>query len=116
MSRVKLLVGTRKGLFRATSSDAREHWKLEGPFIEGYEVYHAILDPRDHSRGYAAANHIVWGSHIHRSEMGARSGTTDLSLRERTRREGDLARRSGRLRVTGRRVRGRRARRFVRES
>jgi len=70
VSRVKLLVGTRKGLFRATSSDARDDWELEGPFIEGYEVYHAILDPRDRSRGYAAANHIVWGSHVYRSEDG----------------------------------------------
>lgn len=71
MSRVTLLVGTRKGLFRASSSERRDDWKLEGPFIPGYEVYCAILDPRDLSRGYAAANHIVWGSHIYRSEDGA---------------------------------------------
>jgi len=73
VSRVTLLVGTRKGLFRATSDAAQDRWRLDGPRIEGYEVYHAILDPRDASRGYAAANHIVWGSHIYRSEDGGGS-------------------------------------------
>ena len=67
MRRVTLLVGTRKGLFRATSSAERASWRLEGPFIEGYEVYHARFDPRDQATGYAAANHIVWGSHIYRT-------------------------------------------------
>ena len=73
MKGVQLLVGTRKGLFRATSSRQRDRWALEGPLIAGYEIYHAILDPRDRSRGYAAANHIVWGSHVYRSGDGGAS-------------------------------------------
>ena len=73
MNRVILLVGTRKGLFKVVADEHRARWELEGPFIEGYEVYHAILDPRDPSVGYAAANHIVWGSHVYRTEDGASS-------------------------------------------
>ena len=73
MSRVTLLIGTRKGLFRATSTTARDGWRLAGPCIEGYEVYHAILDPRADGVGYAAANHIVWGSHVYRTRDGGSS-------------------------------------------
>jgi photosystem II stability/assembly factor-like uncharacterized protein len=73
VSQVTLLVGTRKGLFRASSTAERENWQLEGPFIEGYEVYHAILDPRDEAAGYAGANHIVWGSHVYRTGDGGSS-------------------------------------------
>ncbi len=71
--RVCLLVGTRKGLFRALSSPGRDRWRLEGPFIEGHEVYHALLDPREPSLGFAAATHVVWGSHLYRSEDGGSS-------------------------------------------
>ncbi|MBT8478758.1 MAG: hypothetical protein KJO06_07575, partial [Gemmatimonadetes bacterium] len=68
MSRqVLVLIGTRRGLFRATSDEDRREWTVEGPAIAGYEVYHAILDPRDPRMGYAAVRHEVWGSHVYRS-------------------------------------------------
>jgi photosystem II stability/assembly factor-like uncharacterized protein len=73
VSGVRLLVGTRKGLFVARSDEERACWDLEGPFIEGYEIYHAILDPRDSLTGWAAARHEVWGTHIHRTTDGGRS-------------------------------------------
>lgn len=66
-SRVILLVGTRKGLFLATSDAERREWDLKGPCLAGFEVYHAVLDPRDGKTGYAAVRHVVWGVHIHRS-------------------------------------------------
>lgn len=72
MSSVRLLVGTRRGLFTATADDVRAEWRLEGPRIEGYEIYHAITDPRD-GIAYAAANHPVWGAHIYRSPDGGGS-------------------------------------------
>ena len=65
-----LLVGTRKGLFLATSDVDRRKWRLEGPHLAGYEVYHAILDPRDPDTAYAAVRHMVWGVHIYRSGDG----------------------------------------------
>jgi photosystem II stability/assembly factor-like uncharacterized protein len=67
-SQIVLLVGTRKGLFRAVSDGDRRKWRLEGPHLAGYETYHAIVDPRDRETGYAAVHHSVWGVHIHRSD------------------------------------------------
>ncbi len=66
---VVLLVGTRKGLFLASSSGERRAWRLEGPHLAGYEVYHAILDPRDLRTAYAATRHAVWGVHVHRLSL-----------------------------------------------
>jgi photosystem II stability/assembly factor-like uncharacterized protein len=43
MSRVVLLVGTRKGLFILESED-RKSWSTRGPFCESWPVYHAIYD------------------------------------------------------------------------
>jgi hypothetical protein len=46
---------------------------LEGPYLAGYEIYHAFLDRRDGATGYAAAHHAVWGIHVYRSFDGGRS-------------------------------------------
>lgn len=73
---VVLLVGTRKGLFTARASARREAWVLDGPFIAGYEIQSAFLDPRDPRRGFAAAHHPVWGIHIYRTHDGGRSWTS----------------------------------------
>ncbi len=71
--RVSLLIGTRKGLFLASSSASRRAWTLDGPYLAGYEVYHAIFDPRDPATAYAAVRHTVWGAHVHRSQDGGRA-------------------------------------------
>jgi photosystem II stability/assembly factor-like uncharacterized protein len=63
---VVVLVGTRKGLFLLQSDDARHRWALEGPLLEGWSVYHAILDARD-GRVHACTNHEVYGATVHRS-------------------------------------------------
>ncbi len=65
------MVGTRRGLFLAASDDRRE-WSIEGPFLEGREVYHAIRDRRT-GVCWAATDHRVWGPHVHRSDDGGRS-------------------------------------------
>ena len=70
---VVLLVGTQKGLFRFSSDLRREYWEIEGPYIRGYEVAHAWLDPRKLQVGFAATSHAVWGTHIYRSEDGGRT-------------------------------------------
>jgi photosystem II stability/assembly factor-like uncharacterized protein len=80
MSRVQLLIGTRKGLFLACSDDSRRGWSIEGPSIEGYEIYHAILDPRTGRAGWAAVRHEVWGTHIYRTADGG-TRWTPLSTR-----------------------------------
>jgi len=67
-SRVILLVGTQKGLFRLISDNERRHWTMTGPLIAGYEVLHAWIDPRSPQRAYAAAGHLIWGTHLYRSD------------------------------------------------
>ena len=54
------LVGTRKGLFLVRGDDSRASWELEGPFLTGWEVFHAMIDPRDETM-YVAANNFVSG-------------------------------------------------------
>lgn len=76
--RVVLLVGTRMGLFTLQSDRARRNWKIRGPDLAGYEIYHAVFDPREPRWAYAAARHSVWGIHFYRSADGGR--TWDLML------------------------------------
>ncbi len=61
-----VLVGTAKGLFLLTGDGGRDHWELQEPLLEGWSVYHAILDPRDDVL-YACTNHEVYGPTVHRS-------------------------------------------------
>ena len=65
---VTLHVGTRRGLFLATSED-RGRWRVEGPFLDGREVFYAFRDPRT-GLTWAATSHKVWGAHVHRSDDG----------------------------------------------
>lgn len=44
MTRVLLLVGTRKGLFLAESGERRRDWRLRGPLCDGWSIYHAVHD------------------------------------------------------------------------
>lgn len=57
---VRVLVGTRKGLFRLEGDDARREWQVEGPLLDAWGVYHALLDARTGVM-YAAANHTTYG-------------------------------------------------------
>lgn len=64
---VVVLVGTKKGLFFLESDEARERWTLKDPVLEGWSVYHAILDGRD-GVVHACTNHEVYGATVHRSD------------------------------------------------
>lgn len=70
---VAVLIGTRKGLFIARAPRDRSKWVLEGPHIAGYEIQSALLDPRDPTRGWAAAHHPVWGVHIYCTDDAGRT-------------------------------------------
>jgi BNR/Asp-box repeat len=68
---VRIYVGTRKGLFVLASGDERKEWELDGPHLVGWEVFHAVQDPRDGSV-YAATNSFLYGGTVHRStDLGA---------------------------------------------
>lgn len=60
MTSIQLLVGTRKGVFSLTSPASRDAWALEGPFVPGLEINHAVLDPRNQTV-YATANDPWFG-------------------------------------------------------
>ncbi len=66
MSRIMLLVGTRKGCFLLESDEARRDWSVRGPFCEGWPVYHAIHDSSSGAL-YAAAASEWHGAGVWRS-------------------------------------------------
>jgi hypothetical protein len=66
MSGVRLLVGTKRGLFVFTSDAERGKWTSSGPHLVGREVYHAVFDPIT-KLIWAATDHAVWGAHLHTS-------------------------------------------------
>jgi photosystem II stability/assembly factor-like uncharacterized protein len=69
---VLALVGTRKGLFLLRGDGDRRTWRVDGPLLDGWGVYHAAVDPRD-GTFYAAVNHLVYGSTVQRSADGGQT-------------------------------------------
>ena len=63
---VLILVGTRKGVFRLRADAGRSDWELDGPLLTGWEVFHAIRDPRSGAL-HACTNNAVYGATVHRS-------------------------------------------------
>jgi photosystem II stability/assembly factor-like uncharacterized protein len=70
MSRVRVLVGTKKGAFVLTSDGARKNWEVSGPFFAGWEIYHAKGSPADPNRIYASQTSGWFGQVIQRSNDG----------------------------------------------
>jgi photosystem II stability/assembly factor-like uncharacterized protein len=73
MSRVRVLVGTRKGAFVLTADGTRERWNVDGPHFAGWEIYHVNGSPADPNRLYASQSSAWFGQLIQRSDDG---GTT----------------------------------------
>jgi len=55
-----VVVGTRKGAFLFHSRD-RRRWSSRGPYFEGEQVRHALLDPRDGKTIWAGVTSEHWG-------------------------------------------------------
>ncbi len=70
MSRVRVLVGTRKGAFILSADGARDRWDVRGPFFAGWEVYHVKGSPADPNRIYASQTSGWFGQVIQRSNDG----------------------------------------------
>ena len=70
MSRVRVLVGTRKGAFILTSDAKRNQWEVSGPHFGGWEVYHVKGSPVDPNRLYASQSSGWFGQLIQRSDDG----------------------------------------------
>jgi len=70
MSRVRVLVGTRKGAFILTADGKREKWDVSGPHFGGWEMYHLKASPVDPERLYASQSTGWHGQLIQRSNDG----------------------------------------------
>jgi photosystem II stability/assembly factor-like uncharacterized protein len=70
MSKVRILVGTRKGAFILTSDGKRDHWNVSGPHFAGWEIYHVKGSPADPNRLYASQSSGWFGQVIQRSNDG----------------------------------------------
>ncbi len=70
MSRVRVLVGTRKGAFVLTSDGKRKDWRVDGPFFSGLPIYHVKGSPADPDRLYASEAGDWFGQVVHRSDDG----------------------------------------------
>src|SRR5437899_2061618 len=73
MSKVRLLVGTRKGAFLLTSDGKRKHWDVSGPLFTGWEMYHLKGSPADPNRLYASQTSGWFGQVIQRSDDGGKT-------------------------------------------
>jgi BNR/Asp-box repeat len=73
MSRVRVLVGTRKGAFVLSSDGKRQQWSVDGPFFAGWEIYHLKGSPADPDRLYASQGTGWFGQLIQRSNDGGKT-------------------------------------------
>lgn len=73
MSRVRVLVGTRKGAFILTADAGRATWQVDGPHFPGWEMYHLKGSPFDPDRIYASQSSGWFGQLIQRSDDGGRT-------------------------------------------
>ena len=82
MSKVRVLVGTKKGAFILTSDGTRKRWKVSGPHFAGWEIYHmkgSVVDP---DRIYASQTSDWFGQIIQRSDDGGKTWSTPGSSPE----------------------------------
>jgi photosystem II stability/assembly factor-like uncharacterized protein len=73
MSKVRVLVGTRKGAFILESDGKRQKWDISGPHFAGWELYHVKGSPVDPNRLYASQSSGWFGQLIQRSSDGGKT-------------------------------------------
>jgi photosystem II stability/assembly factor-like uncharacterized protein len=73
MSRVRVLVGTRKGAFVLESDGKRQNWDVSGPHFGGWEMYHLKGSPAEPNRLYASQSSGWFGQLIQRSGDGGKT-------------------------------------------
>jgi photosystem II stability/assembly factor-like uncharacterized protein len=82
MSKVRVLVGTRKGAFILTSDGQRKQWKVSGPLFAGWEVYHVKGSPVEPNRIFASQSSGWFGQIVQRSDDGGETWNTPGSSPE----------------------------------
>ena len=82
MSKVRVLVGTKKGAFILTSDGKRQNWEVSGPHFAGWEIYHVKGSPADPDRIFASQSSGWFGQIIQRSDDGGKTWNTPGSSPE----------------------------------
>ena len=67
-----LCAGTRKGLFVFESNRSRRAWKMRGPYLVGWKVYHAVVDTRSTPRIYASCSSDVFATTVMIGDVGGK--------------------------------------------
>jgi len=73
MSKIRVLVGTKKGAFILTADGKRQNWEVSGPHFAGWELYHLKGSPVDPNRIYASQTSGWFGQIIQRSDDGGKT-------------------------------------------
>ncbi len=73
MSKVRVLVGTKKGAFILTSDAKRDNWEVSGPFFAGWEIYHMKGSPVDPERIYVSQTSGWFGQLLQASTDGGKT-------------------------------------------
>jgi photosystem II stability/assembly factor-like uncharacterized protein len=76
MSKIRVLVGTKKGAFILTADGKRKNWKVSCPHFAGWEIYHLKGSPVDPNRIYASQTSGWFGQIIQRSDDGGKTWNT----------------------------------------
>ena len=82
MSKVRVLVGTKKGAFILTADGKRQNWEVSGPHFAGWEMYHLKGSAADSNRIYASQSSGWFGQIIQRSDDGGKTWNTPGSSPE----------------------------------
>ena len=73
MSKIRVLVGTKKGAFILTADGKRTQWNVSGPHFAGWEIYHVKGSSLDPNRIYASQTSGWFGQLIQRSDDGGKT-------------------------------------------
>jgi photosystem II stability/assembly factor-like uncharacterized protein len=73
MSKVRVLVGTRKGAFVLSADGKREKWDVSGPCFAGWEIYHVKGSAADPDRIFASQSSGWFGQIMQRSDDGGKT-------------------------------------------
>jgi hypothetical protein len=76
MSKVRVLVGTRKGAFILSADASRKRWEVVGPHFAGWEIFHVNGSPADPDRLYASQSSAWFGQVMHRSNDAGKTWET----------------------------------------
>jgi BNR/Asp-box repeat len=73
MSKVRVLVGTKKGAFILTADGKRQKWEVSGPHFSGWEIFHVKGSPAAPNRIFASQTSGWFGQIVQRSDDGGKT-------------------------------------------